>query len=62
MFQDPNPCPVKLAMWKKGVISSPFVRLPLVVSDEKTWTASEAAIAVAAKQGEVLFSEKFAAA
>ncbi len=29
LFIEPNPVPVKTAMWIKGLISSPYVRLPL---------------------------------
>lgn len=29
LFIEPNPVPVKTAMWAKGMIASPYVRLPL---------------------------------
>lgn len=29
LFIEPNPVPVKTAMWEKGMIASPYVRLPL---------------------------------
>ena len=42
MFQDPNPCPIKKAMAMRGVITSPFVRLPLVPSDDKVYAVIKA--------------------
>lgn len=45
MFTDTNPCPMKLALAKKGIIKTPDVRLPLVASDDSTWGKVSSALA-----------------
>jgi len=46
LFLEPNPVPAKAALWLRGIIESPAIRLPLVRASESTVTRLKEVLAL----------------